>query len=377
MVDVKHKRCQEADCTTRPIYNYPNETKAVYCKKHAKAHMVNVKNKWCQEEDCTTHPSYNYPNETKAVYCKKHAKADMVDVMSKRCQEADCTTHPSYNYPNETKAVYCAKHAKADMVDVKHKRCQHVNRDTTFQCVVRAGYGLIGLAPTRCASHTEVGMIFNPKRRCESCTSWAQYSTGSIPQRCEQHKTDGDADLVLYRCSSCFQPRQFLIDAICPDCDNRPRRTRLRKQRQVKCHFDGWIRDGMLPQYECYDFNLLNADGCGRERPDFVFDGLTFKVIVEVDEDQHRTYVSDCEIMRMKNITQALGMPCIWIRYNPDHFKGQTASLRDCHRLDQLSRVVRDMLQNPCVDPMHDSLRVGYLYYDHSPAFKLQSISLP
>jgi len=52
------------DCKKRPVFNFENETKAIYCTEHKKANMINVKSKTCL--DCKKIPVFNFENETKA-----------------------------------------------------------------------------------------------------------------------------------------------------------------------------------------------------------------------------------------------------------------------------------------------------------------------
>ena len=56
-------------------------------------------------------------------------------------------------------------------------------------------------------------------------------------------------------------------------------------------------------------------------RPDFVFDYNTHKFVVKVDEHQHNNYNCQCEQVRMAQITQSIGIPTIFIRYNPYKYK--------------------------------------------------------
>lgn len=80
-------------------------------------------------------------------------------------------------------------------------------------------------------------------------------------------------------------------------------------------------------QIELYMFKwiyLLNwlQNTCGnKSRPDFLFDCFGFHIIVEVDEDGHRSYIPECEIARMNNISMDLPYPSKFIRYNPDNNK--------------------------------------------------------
>jgi hypothetical protein len=137
------------------------------------------------------------------------------------------------------------------------------------------------------------------------------------------------------------------------------KRLHLRKQRQVK----SWIDTNQkLNQYESYD-KQIESGTCGKERPDFVWDTSTHKVILEVDEFQHRNRLCECEQTRMVNVTQSVGMPCLWIRYNPDDFKGQKASLKEQDRKDLLLRVLNESL-NESPKTQNDVLRVKYLFFD-------------
>ena len=63
---------------------------------------------------------------------------------------------------------------------------------------------------------------------------------------------------------------------------------------------------------ECTDCHLF---------PDIRFECGFHNVIVEVDEFQHRGADYECDKQRMYNIIAKLGVPCIFIRYNPDNKK--------------------------------------------------------
>lgn len=77
---------------------------------------------------------------------------------------------------------------------------------------------------------------------------------------------------------------------------------------------------------ECnYDYiynRKCNLDGsCQTYYPDFLIDCNTFFLIIECDEDAHKSYPIDCEKMRENNICYALGLPCVFLRFNPDKKK--------------------------------------------------------
>ena len=219
-------------------------------------------------------------------------------------------------------------------------------------------------------------MIPNPKRKCEypDCKLVATYGL-QHPERCDDHKQLTDQDLVLQRCIACLNPSVVDEKQMCAMCDGRGSRIRLGRQLQVKAALDNC---SFLPKYEFYDKIAFDDTSCGRERPDFVWDVGTFKVILEVDEDQHKGYPCDCEQKRMVNITQGLGMPCVWVRYNPDGYKGQMSLTRDRRRLDLLMRVLKECIELPAPDNTTDHLRVIHLFFDGfnpSQSYRIEKIN--
>lgn len=53
--------------------------------------------------------------------------------------------------------------------------------------------------------------------------------------------------------------------------------------------------------------------------PDIRYDCIKYNIIVEVDEFRHRGSSYDCDKQRMYDIVAKIGLPCIFIRYNPDN----------------------------------------------------------
>lgn len=53
--------------------------------------------------------------------------------------------------------------------------------------------------------------------------------------------------------------------------------------------------------------------------PDVRFDCNHFNLILEIDEFQHRGANYQCDKQRMYDIIAKLGLPCVFIRYNPDN----------------------------------------------------------
>jgi len=101
-------------------------------------------------------------------------------------------------------------------------------------------------------------------------------------------------------------------------CDpNRFNTFRLAKQTRVKQHLNATTIAGY--KYVSYD-RVIDDGVCGKERPDFLFEAWSHYVVLEVDENQHKDRQELCECTRMVNISQGLGMPTVFVRYNPDEY---------------------------------------------------------
>ena len=104
-------------------------------------------------------------------------------------------------------------------------------------------------------------------------------------------------------------------------------------------------------------------------RADFVIIINGGVVIVEVDEEQHLTYPTGCDVARMSKIHTAFALsgntlPLGIIRYNPDDFKVDDKKInkRVCgkeHREAELVQVIKSWEFG---EP--GSLEIQYMYYD-------------
>ncbi len=206
-------------------------------------------------------------------------------------------------------------------------------------------------------------MIARPRRKCEvdGCKGFAHWGTrGAVPERCELHRLSSDADRVLQRCNTCFLPKVVDHTQLCADCGSQFLSYRLCKQRRVKAYIDG-APD--LKHYTYYD-EIVDEGKCGKKRPDFAWDCGTHWVVLEVDEDAHRDRVQCLsEETRMVDVTLSFGMSTIFIRYNPDRFRGQRDSLREKDRLQVVHHTLLAAFRATPADAS-EMLRVRYLYYD-------------
>jgi len=86
--------------------------------------------------------------------------------------------------------------------------------------------------------------------------------------------------------------------------------------------------------------------------PDIRFETDKYHVIVEVDEHKHRGSGYKCDEQRMYDIITKLGMPCIFIRYNPNHNESNKDVL--------LSKIVETLDEGEYDDY---GFKAHYLYY--------------
>jgi hypothetical protein len=110
---------------------------------------------------------------------------------------------------------------------------------------------------------------------------------------------------------------------------------------------------------------------CNHYRPDRMYDVGTHCIIIEVDEDQHKGKRASCskgeigELARMHEIQNAVGMNCIFLRFNPDTFKvnNKKQSINMNERLKLLVKWIEkceEMKPEKDLEPV----KYKYLFYD-------------
>uniref|UniRef100_U9TDN5 Uncharacterized protein n=1 Tax=Rhizophagus irregularis (strain DAOM 181602 / DAOM 197198 / MUCL 43194) TaxID=747089 RepID=U9TDN5_RHIID len=230
----------------------PKDSKAPrYCATHKPIGHVNVKTQ-CQEDGCYKFPHLGF-SSSKATSCVTHMKDGMIHLRVRKCLEPGCTTRAVFNVVGLDKGKFCAKRAK-------HKKPEMIDIQTKIYCKKPATHGL------------------------------------SNPIRCEKHSTDNMVDLVQKICSNCGLLDILLQDQKCADCSTYTKakaRARLAKQLRVK-----YILDVNNILYEAYD-SIVEDCVCSKKRSDFVIDADTHKVVLEVDEYQHKKGEYNCEVKRM------------------------------------------------------------------------------
>ena len=75
-------------------------------------------------------------------------------------------------------------------------------------------------------------------------------------------------------------------------------------------------------------------DGCSKKRPDIQIDLGYQIIIIEIDENQHKTYDCSCENKRLMEISQDYKhRPIIFIRFNPDDYIHNGVKIESCWKI--------------------------------------------
>uniref|UniRef100_A0A6C0KLH2 Uncharacterized protein n=1 Tax=viral metagenome TaxID=1070528 RepID=A0A6C0KLH2_9ZZZZ len=76
-------------------------------------------------------------------------------------------------------------------------------------------------------------------------------------------------------------------------------------------------------------------DGCSARRPDLLLDLGYQVIIVEIDENQHRSYDCSCENKRLMQLSQDVEhRPIVFIRFNPDGYRTSMGPIPSCWGYD-------------------------------------------
>ena len=320
-----HRECQK--CKKQPCFNVPGSSYGIMCKDHKEPGMINVLHQTCSYDGCLKQPCYNLPTEHFGKFCVTHKTNDMVNVRERRCEHFNCMKKPFYNLPAELKGRFCKEHKEKGMIDVLSHSC------SSEECNKRATFNYIGQKPKFCASHKESGMIDVKTRRClyTDCMTVPvfNYSGKKNGCFCSKHKKPGMEDVKNKRCKT------HMCDIIltgnskeyCARCSAHlfPDKPSRFKTRELK------LKEYLEAQYPDKTIKHDKRVECHLYRPDFVFDMGSHTIVIEIDENQHKTYDTSCDNKRLVSIFQGLGSrPMIMIRFNPDKYD----SIPGCFKRD-------------------------------------------
>jgi len=331
MVNVKCARC--AVCKLKqPNYNLPGVRPATHCAGCATDGMIDVMSTKCIV--CgVRRPTFNIVGSRKATHCGECKTEEMVDVKNRKCIVCHKTV-PCYNFPDQKRGSHCRACKLEGMIDVRSTKCVvcHVNRPI---------YNLPGLKETHCRDCKTAGMINVKTPKCMVCkVTVPVYNTPGeqIGTHCSNCKLPGMVDVRNKTCKSEWCGTYVTgnkYDGYCLLCT-----VHLFPDKQVSRNYktkETSVAEHITAIFDKYDWVLDKkvADGCSRRRPDLLADFGSHVVIVEIDENMHRTYDCSCNNRRIMELVldvnphiqegqivdEDIGCrPIVFIRFNPDRY---------------------------------------------------------
>jgi hypothetical protein len=274
-----YRKCNQ--CGKQPCFNIPGSNVGVLCNDHKEPGMINVISQTCEYKDCSTQPCFNFSNELFGKFCAKHRKEGMVNLRERPCEHEDCRKKPVFNFADIHRGRFCKEHKQAEMIDVLSIKCQEPG------CLLRPAYNVSGVKrPILCSTHKKDGMIDVISKRC-------------LTPMCDIIVNDSSRD----HCSRCTA---YLF----------PDRPSNFKTREMK------LKEYLIAQYPDKTITHDKSVECHLYRPDFVFDMGSHTIVIELDENQHKSYDTSCDNKRLVSIFQGLGSrPMVLLRFNPDRYE--------------------------------------------------------
>ena len=336
MINVKDFICIFDNCKNPSYYNYNGLKEKLYCIEHKLENMINVKSKICEYKNCTKQPCFNYKNNIKGKYCFEHKEPLMVDIKHKHCNYKNCNNRANYNYFGKT-ILYCVEHKLNDMINVSSRKCLFEN------CKKYPNFNFLGeISGIYCSSHKLKSMIDVVNKKClfENCNIQPHYNyeneTTSV--YCSKHKLDKMVH-IKYKSNSCKTPLcqtspNKKYEGLCLRCyvHTYPDKPVIRNYKTKEQNVVDYIKNEF--QNLSIVFDKIIQDGCSKKRPDVQIDLGYQVVIVEIDENQHKSYDCSCENKRLMEISQDYNhRPIIFIRFNPDEYISNGNKIKTCWKV--------------------------------------------
>lgn len=199
-------------------------------------------------------------------------------------------------------------------------------------------FGVINGLSTYCNLHKTKNMVnIYLESKCDIPECNNEYSLVVNNQNyCLVHCPDKSFEMSFKRkCKYC--DIEELSKFICKDCS----KIRNKKEWMVVRH----INRNIMTSFVYNSSKMLNE--CSRKRPDIFFELEKHCIIVEIDENQHKTYEDICECARINEIVNGIGgRSVIFIRFNPDKIKNNKKEIKIplIYRLGILIEIIKDEL---------------------------------
>ncbi len=377
MIDVKHKRCRCGKA--QPTYNEPGQTVAICCSKCKTQTMVNVKDKKCI---CgKAQPIYNEPGQTVPICCSICKTQTMVDVKNKKCQCGKA--RPTYNEPGQTVAICCSICKTQTMVNVKDKKCicgkarplfNEPGQTVPICCSKCKTQTMVDVRNKRCRCGKAQPIYNEPGQKVAICCSKCKTQTMIDVKHKNKCKgvqcKDPDTNEMITKCpfdqrgnpkykgycTQCFS-RNFPSDPLTYMIQSNTKEIAVRNF--INDNFEGFQHNKTLFTGHC--------DCTIRRRIDHrKLIGNTL-LVIETDENQHKSYDKMDEETRYDDLYMAFSGKWVYIRFNPDKYKslnGKNKNPNIATRLFTLKDEINKQINRIENDENNALVERIYLYYD-------------
>ena len=358
MISVKITTCAFIGCSSQcRSFNYVG-LKGKFCAKHRTQGMVNVKGK-CLFEGCTMqNRNYGFPGKP-GQFCLKHKLEGMVNVRKKpTCNFPGCELYRQFGVKGG-RALFCSQHKQDSMIRIG-KTCLFEDCSKTY---LKYGNHITGRA--FCIEHRDVAHHWKLTTCKENkCRHVATHSkTGSLPfMFCDDHAPQDFSSCKEKKCLKCG----FVL--LC-DSEQHCLLSCSSMHKDYVKRSENAMNDFFIKKKLTFTRDSAPDHSCTKRRPDFVFRTAFGVVIVENDENQHKSNACTCEQSRMIELHQSFGESVHFIRFNPDRFvqsaTGETGFVDLNLRHRELYHILQSLLKQPGLFfSSHPGLTVRYMYYD-------------
>ena len=319
----------------RPLFNEPGETTSICCSSCKTATMIDIKHKKCQCGNAG--PNFNEPGETTAICCSSCKTATMINVCAKRCQCGK--SQPHFNEPGETKPICCSSCKTDTMIDIANKRCRCMKSHPVFNEPGET-------TPICCYSCKTDTMINIVSKRCPGIIT----DEGICP-----FDTRGNKKYKNY-CIECFR-RNFPLDPLTFQIRSKTKEIAVRDY--INANFEGFQHDKIMTTSHC--------DCSIKRRIDHRYLINNTLLVIETDENQHKSYDKMDEETRYDDLYMAFSGKWIYIRFNPDKYINKTGTRKNptiANRLYVLKDEIEKQMKRIENDENTELVERIYLYYD-------------
>lgn len=137
---------------------------------------------------------------------------------------------------------------------------------------------------------------------------------GEFIQRADTHLKGGKCTKCML-CPSCGLWKTS--GKLCSYC--KPKNSNKLYEKTKEMAVVKFLKDKLPDEEFIHNKSVGSSCTGGRLFPDILFDCIRYFLIIEVDEFKHRGADYECDEKRMYDIIAKLGLPCVFIRYNPDN----------------------------------------------------------